>query len=258
MVFLPAFGFSLASSSVMQHAGAHEQKQRTSQMTAEGAAQSLKCRTDRPKIIVVGGHTRNIGKTSVAAGLIRHFSFLSWTAIKITQYGHGVCSRDGKHCGCAPTEHPFALTEEKDAGGHSDTSRFLAAGAQRSLWLRVRQGQLGHALPILQQALSDAEYALVESNSILEFIHPSLYLMVLDSSRPDFKESARHFLQFADAFVTTSEPLVPEAWPGIDAESLHQKPLFRLSPRAFSSASLCRFVSRSLSLVAPNLPALKN
>ncbi len=227
-------------------------------MNGEGASQSLTQRADRPKIIVVGGHTRNIGKTSVAAGLIRYFSFLPWTAIKITQYGHGVCSRDGKRCDCAPTEHPFALTEETDASGPSDTSRFLAAGAQRSLWLRVRQGQLGHAFSILQQALDHAEYALVESNSVLEFVRPELYLVVLDSSYPDFKKSARRFLQFADALVTTSEPLIPEAWPGVDAEVLHQKPLFRLSPRTFSSASLCRFAGRRLSLFAPNLPALKN
>jgi hypothetical protein len=227
-------------------------------MSAESAARSLTHRSGHPKIIVVGGHTRNIGKTSVAAGLIRHFSFLPWTAVKITQYGHGVCSRDGKRCDCAPTEHPFALTEEKNADGPSDTSRFLAAGAQRSLWLRVRQGQLRYALPILQQALDQAEYALIESNSILEFVCPELYLMVLDSSRPDFKKSAREFLPFADAIVTPTESLVPEAWPGLDAEILHQKPLFRLSPESSSSAHLYRFVGQKLKLFASNLPALKH
>ena len=43
-------------------------------------------------LVVVGGHSRNIGKTSVAAGLIRHLRDRQWTALKITQYGHGVCS----------------------------------------------------------------------------------------------------------------------------------------------------------------------
>src|SRR5712692_1749586 len=66
------------------------------------------------KLIVVGGHSRNIGKTSVMAGLIRGLPSLGWTAVKITQYGHGICSQDGKPCGCEPKVHPFELTEETD------------------------------------------------------------------------------------------------------------------------------------------------
>jgi len=46
------------------------------------------------KAVVVGGHTRNIGKTSVMAGLIRELQSLAWTAVKITQYGRGTFSRD--------------------------------------------------------------------------------------------------------------------------------------------------------------------
>ena len=37
-------------------------------------------------IVVVGGHTRNIGKTSVVAGLISALREFNWTALKITQY----------------------------------------------------------------------------------------------------------------------------------------------------------------------------
>ena len=51
-------------------------------------------------LVVVGGHSRNIGKTSVVAGLIRKLRDHKWTAVKITQYGHGVCSKNGEDCGC--------------------------------------------------------------------------------------------------------------------------------------------------------------
>ena len=65
-------------------------------------------------LVVVGGHSRNIGKTSVVAGLIRRLRDRKWAALKVTQYGHGVCSNEGKECECAPSEaeHPFALSEE--------------------------------------------------------------------------------------------------------------------------------------------------
>ena len=89
-------------------------------------------------LLVVGGHSRNIGKTSVVEGLIRRFRQKKWTALKITQYGHGVCSHAGEACGCeTEPEHPFALSEEYVAGP-TDSGRFLAAGAERSLWLPPR------------------------------------------------------------------------------------------------------------------------
>ena len=82
-------------------------------------------------LVVVGGHSRNIGKTSVVAGLIRKLRSSEWTAVKITQYGHGVCSHAGEACGCeTEPDHPFALSEEYQPSG-TDSGRFLAAGAAR-------------------------------------------------------------------------------------------------------------------------------
>ena len=55
--------------------------------------------------VVVGGHSRNVGKTSVVAGLIGALREYDWTAVKITQFGHGICSVNGESCGCAVEEH---------------------------------------------------------------------------------------------------------------------------------------------------------
>ena len=43
-------------------------------------------------IVVVGGHSRNVGKTSVVAGLIAALPEFHFAAMKITQYGHGICA----------------------------------------------------------------------------------------------------------------------------------------------------------------------
>ena len=51
------------------------------------------------KLVMVGGHARNVGKTSVVAGIIAGLREFNWTAAKITQFGHGVCSVNGKACG---------------------------------------------------------------------------------------------------------------------------------------------------------------
>jgi hypothetical protein len=199
------------------------------------------------KLIVVGGHTRDIGKTSVAAMLIREFQHLKWTAVKITQYGHGVCSRDGKPCECAPTRHSFLLMNETDPYGCADTCRLLAAGARRSLWLRVRQGQLGDALSTLERSLQGDEYVLIESNSILGFLTPLAYLVVTDSTKQDFKESTRRFLRAADALIPVGSPVqFNSAWPGVEPEVLANKPLFPLSPSDYFNQDLCRFVQSKL------------
>ena len=91
------------------------------------------------KLVVVGGHSRNIGKTSVAAAIIAATPHLDWTAFKLTQYGHGLCSDDGSDCECAPGDlaHPVAITREDDRSGRTDTSRFLAAGAAESYWVQI-------------------------------------------------------------------------------------------------------------------------
>ena len=47
-------------------------------------------------VIVVGGHSRSVGKTSVVAGIIAALPEMRWTAAKITQYGHGICSANGE------------------------------------------------------------------------------------------------------------------------------------------------------------------
>jgi hypothetical protein len=203
------------------------------------------------KTVVIGGHSRNIGKTSVMVGLIRALNFLDWTAVKITQHGHGVGSRDGEPRGGAPEGHPFILTEETDPRGRGDTRRFLAAGARRALWFRVRRGRLAAAFPALSEALRGAEFAMIESNSILEFLAPELYVVVLDPARRDFKASTRRRLERADALVTVESSLGAAAWPGLDLSAFKAKPAFPVSRRDYFSVELCRFVREKLGVGEP-------
>ena len=60
-------------------------------------------------LVAIGGHSRNIGKTSVICGFVRALPDWNWTAIKVTPHRHVVCPHDGE--------------------ASTDTDRFLAAGA---------------------------------------------------------------------------------------------------------------------------------
>lgn len=90
------------------------------------------------KLVVVGGQCRNLGKTSLVCEMVRELADLDWTAVKIEQSKPGDCPVDGRSCGCGADEHGFVILEERDAAGRGDSSRFLAAGAARSLWVRVK------------------------------------------------------------------------------------------------------------------------
>lgn len=196
-------------------------------------------------LVIVGGHSRSVGKTSVVAGLISALTELRWTALKITQYGHGICSADGSPCDCTTDDHTLAVTEERDRSGESDTSRFLIAGAEKVYWVRTRQGMLAEAMPKVRQVIASAENVIVESNSLMKFIRPDLYFSVLDFANPDFKDSARDFLDRADAIVVQNAGSSPE-WQGVSLKPVTGKPVFPITPPAYVTPEIAEFVRNRL------------
>jgi hypothetical protein len=196
-------------------------------------------------LIVVGGHSRSVGKTSVVAGLIAALPEFHWTAMKITQYGHGICSANGKLCDCATDDHSWAVTEERDRSGESDSSRFLVAGAARSLWVRTRQGMLAEAMPRVRKELASGQNAILESNSVMRFLRPDLYLTVLDAATADFKTSAQQFLDRADA-VILHDDTDEIAWKSVSLKPVAAKPMFRIRPPQYVTLDLVEFVRKKL------------
>jgi hypothetical protein len=201
-------------------------------------------------LVVVGGHSRNIGKTSVVAGIVRKLRDRHWTAVKITQYGHGVCSSKNQQCGCeAEPEHPFALTEEFEPSG-ADSGRFLAAGAARSFWLRAPSGQLAGAAGTLRKILDSSENTIVESNSVLELVQPDLFLMLLDFSCEDFKPSSLRFLDRADAFVVIDRGINAPLWADVARGMWDAKPQFLVKPPRYVTKAVAEFVNSKFSASA--------
>jgi molybdopterin-guanine dinucleotide biosynthesis protein len=199
-------------------------------------AASLANEANRWRLIVVGGHTRSIGKTQLVCDIIHAFPGERWVAGKITQYGHGVCAQNGENCDCAPDEHVCAIAWETRSDTGTDSARFLAAGARKSFWLRTKQGYLAEGLPLLRTALhetlqeknAELPSVIVESNSLLQFLKPTLYIAVIDLSREDFKDSARIALDRADVLVLRGpihavQPGGP-CWTKLPARLLREKP----------------------------------
>jgi hypothetical protein len=194
-------------------------------------------------ILIVGGHSRNIGKTSVVAGLIAALPEMRWTAFKVTQFGHGVCSANGEPCDCETADHTVAVSEERDGASGTDSARYLAAGAVRSFWVRTRQGQLAEAMPRIRKELERVENVVIESNSILRFLRPDVYLSVLDPTVADFKDSARLYLDRADAVLVPEGVLGRPEWKGVSLKLVQGTPMLAMRPPVYVTDEVVEFVA---------------
>ena len=199
-------------------------------------------------LVVVGGHARNVGKTSVVAGLIRKMRDRRWTALKITQYGNEVCANHtgAAACGCGPAGgEEFELTEEYEKSG-TDSGRFLAAGAERSFWLRAPSGELPRAAGMVRKILAQGEHVIVESNSVVELVTPDVFLMVLDFTCEDFKASSLRLMDRADGFVVIDRGISAPLWEEVARGMWDTKPRFLVKPPRYVTAEVVEFVKSGM------------
>jgi hypothetical protein len=155
--------------------------------------------------IIVGGHSRKVGKTAVTAALIAAFAEYRWAAIKISTHCHGRLPHDK---GCS-------IYEEHSREGLTDSSRFLAAGAGRSFWVQVQENQMEAAMPQLLPVLQSSPFLIIESNHILQYVPKDILIMVLKYDVADFKESARVILPKANAIVAINRNASSQGWEGL-------------------------------------------
>jgi hypothetical protein len=190
-------------------------------------------------VIVIGGQARGVGKTGVVCALIAGLRERRWTAIKISQVEVGE-GEDGEEVGFA------AVHEELEAGSGTDSARYLAAGAERSFWVRTRRGELAAAMPRVSALIAGAGNAIVESNSVLEFLRPDFYGVVVDPGVGDFKASALRYLDRADALLVAKGGLRGRGWAGVPEGLIAGIRQFEIGERGGSSAEFREFIAEEL------------
>jgi hypothetical protein len=139
------------------------------------------------------------------------------------------------------------VSEEKDRSGESDTSRFLLAGADHSWWVRTEQGHLAEAMPRIRKIIATTQNAIIESNSIVRFMKPDLYLTVLDPQTADFKASAQTFLDRADAILLHSlDNSKSPVWEHVSLKPVINRPVFAIRPPNYVTPEVVEFVRSRL------------
>jgi hypothetical protein len=77
-------------------------------------------------------------------------------------------------------------------------------------------------IPIIQAG----GFVIIESNHILKFLNPDLYVLVLRRDVEEFKDSAKETLNQADAAVLLNPNSSSPAWNGIPFDAFKSIPIF--------------------------------
>jgi hypothetical protein len=151
-------------------------------------------------LIIVGGQTKSVGKTTLVCNILNAFPNLQWVALKVTTHGH--TPRD---CRLHSEGLGWFLWEQTRIGTDTDSARFLAAGARRSFLLECKPNSIGDACSGLVKELPLSASLIIESTAAAEYLNPDLFLIVSNSMRQDVKHSAREQLVRADVVLYNGE-----------------------------------------------------
>jgi len=144
-------------------------------------------------IIVVGGATKGVGKTSLICALIAAFPEFQWTAVKVTSHTYGQRGPVWEQI----IEQPATPAEQG-----TDTARYLAAGARRAIL--VSAFPVGLPLVDIRAALGTDTNVIFESNTIINFLIPDLCLAIVGRSPSDSKPSFEPLIRRADALISST------------------------------------------------------
>lgn len=150
----------------------------------------------RPFIIGIGGTHSGVGKTTIAAAILKYltthppiYPFIhspKFGALKYTKTAFYSSIIDDK----------IILSQE-----NKDTKRLLDAGAEEVLWVQSPSSELKEVIPIAIDRLSHLDGIIIEGNSAIEFLKPDVVLFIAGVSKENIKPSAKAILKQADIII---------------------------------------------------------
>lgn len=140
--------------------------------------------------------------------------------------------------------HTYVLEEERVASDRCDTGRYLLAGARRAFWLRASDAQLAEAVARVKEMMQGDGHWVIESNRILDYVEPDLYVQLVDSSVDDYKESFLKHTERADAVVLVhgTREVIETNLPEKVRQTLLGVPTFYTQPPEYCPKALLAFI----------------
>lgn len=154
-----------------------------------------------PQFLLIGGATRNVGKTSFTVQTIQHFAQqIPIVGLKIKTLRGAEDPFHGKD------SHPLAtgyLLREESYPNPEDTGRMMEAGAQRAFHIKCYEHALAQAIEAFVRQVGQA-WVVCESNSVRRVLVPGVFLLIKHRDQPNnIKPSAAELEHLADHIVWT-------------------------------------------------------
>lgn len=135
-----------------------------------------------PNLMIVTGNARNVGKTTLAKAIIRHFAEkFPIVGVKVNAIRAEDASFHGTHPEALPAT--FSIEQEVDLSGLTDTSGMLLAGAESAWYIRSRVEFIEQALLDFLDLIPSDVLIVAESRALCQVVRPSA-LIVIRRRRP--------------------------------------------------------------------------
>lgn len=126
-------------------------------------------------LILIAGAGRNVGKTTLMCLLIEHLCTQHIvTAVKVSSHHHIITEKQKV---IYKTED-LTISEEHDQNSTKDSSRYIRAGANRSLFVQIVDNKMLNLILWLQENIKGI--IVCESGSMGQFIKPLIAIFVDD------------------------------------------------------------------------------
>jgi len=149
-------------------------------------------------LLIISGNGRNTGKTSFACRVISTVKDnYTVTAVKVSPHFHEKKGKDEAFI----INKNFTITLETDPWRSKDSSRMIAAGAQKVYYIEVTDSHLQDAFDELMPLLPEEGPIVCESGGLRNLIEPSMFIMLNEFGREELKEGFKKLSPLADKIV---------------------------------------------------------
>ena len=151
-----------------------------------------------PNMIMIGGNSRNSGKTTMACSIISKLSVSNEIiGLKVTTARPGEDEMHGNHTDIDSTD--YSIFEELNSGSEKDTSKMLRAGAAHVYYIQAKEDFLEKTILHFISKYINNQIIVCESRSLRRTINPGLFLMMMRlPAEGKVKEDLSTYIELAD------------------------------------------------------------
>ncbi len=154
-----------------------------------------------PNLIIIGGSSRNVGKTTLALKLIEKYcANEKIIGLKVTSIKPGEETFHGSHESFNLQQ--YSIIEETVIDGRKDTSRMLLAGAEKVFYIETPDHLLGEAMSEFLLKVGADSPIICESRSLRKVVKPGLFVLLKHYDQMLIKPEFKQFEKLADSTHT--------------------------------------------------------